>query len=233
MILFFLPHAGGAAKSYSSFKRFLPKELNVVPMELSGHFTRSSEPLFTDIPSCVSDLLDKHAERINEGEYAIFGHSLGTMLSAELVHQIKKRGMNEPKHIFLSGRCAPDEPIKCFRNSDTATDEEIIDFFYSGTPSAMPKIDDEELINQLNRLLCTDVRMCDSFRITPDEVKFGCDITVFEGTEDAMLKGVDMNGWKRFTDGSCDIIKFSGDHFYYNQHKEEICGIIAGKLGLK
>ena len=45
MVLFFLPHAGGSAKSYCTFKRYLPRDLKVVPMELSGRFTRSGEPL--------------------------------------------------------------------------------------------------------------------------------------------------------------------------------------------
>ena len=31
MVLFFLPHAGGSAKSYCTFKRYLPRDLKVVP----------------------------------------------------------------------------------------------------------------------------------------------------------------------------------------------------------
>ncbi len=231
MILFFLPHAGGSAKSYSSFKRFLPKELNVIPMELSGHFTRSDEPLLNDIRSCVTDLLDKHCDAISSDDYAIFGHSMGTILTTELVRQAKMRSLAMPKHIFLSGRCAPDEAIQCFKDSPNASDEEIVSFFYKNNATASPLIQDEELIRRLNHLLCTDVRMADSFRITADEVKFDCDITVFNALDDVMLKGIDMNGWQRFTSRSCDVIPFSGDHFYFNQHKEEICRIISKKLG--
>ena len=73
MTLFFFPHAGGSAKSYASFKRFLPKDLNVITMELSGRFTRSDGPMLHDIESCISELFDsneKLSELLKEGDYA-------------------------------------------------------------------------------------------------------------------------------------------------------------------
>ncbi|MCR4862644.1 MAG: thioesterase [Ruminococcus sp.] len=232
MVLFFLPHAGGSAKSYSSFKRFLPKELTVVPMELSGRFTRSAEPLLTDISSCTADLIEKHRELLANEEYAIFGHSMGTLLACELVRQAKAQGLGMPVHVFLSGRCAPDEDIKCFRNSDTATDEEIVGFFAANSLSGASPVKDEELIKQLNRILCTDVRMADSYRLSADRFDLGCDITVLYGTEDIMLRGIDMSGWQRFTSGSCTVKSYSGGHFYYTAHKEEICRVIAETLNI-
>ena len=106
MVLFFLPHAGGSAKSYSAFKRFLPKELTVVPMELSGRFTRYSEPLLDTVEDCVSDLIEKHSAHFR-GSYALFGHSMGTVLVTELVKQAREKGLEMPVHIFLSGKNPP------------------------------------------------------------------------------------------------------------------------------
>lgn len=230
MILFFLPHAGGSAKSYSSFKRFLPKELKVVPMELSGRFTRSGEPMLGTVSDCAADLLEKHGDLLRSDDYAIFGHSMGTLLTCELVRLAKAEGIHSPSHIFLSGRCAADEDIQCFKGSVEASDEEIVSFFSANGLADKPVIPDEELIKMLNRNLCTDVRMADSYRLKAEELDFGCDITVFYGTDDPMLNGLDMQGWGRFTSGSCDTFPMSGGHFYYQQHKEEICRIISERL---
>ena len=52
----------------------------------------------------------------------------------------------------------------------------------------------------------------------------------FFGRDDVLMQGVDMNSWSRFTKGRCGTYGFSGGHFYYAQHKEEICRIIAEKL---
>lgn len=228
MVLFFLPHAGGSAKSYSSFKRFLPKDLTVVPMELSGRFTRQSEPLLDTVADCVADLIDKHGELL-KGDYVLFGHSMGTVLSTELVRQAKEKGLALPKHIFLSGKNPPDEDVHCFENIESATDDEVVEFFNKNS-LASPAVPDEELARMLNRILCTDVRMAESYKATPDDVNFGCDITVLYGTEDPLMQKVDMHTWSRFTSGKCEVIPFSGDHFYFNKHKEEICRIILDRI---
>ena len=229
MVLFFFPHAGGSAKSYSSFKRFLPKDLTVVPMELSGRFTRSSEPLIDNVPDCVSDLIEKHSELIT-GDYALFGHSMGMVLITEFVKQTQAKGLPQPCYIFLSGKNPPDENVHCFENVTTATDEEIVDFFSANSLSSNAPVPDEELMRTLNRILCTDVRMAERYSASPADVKFGCDVTVLYGTEDVLMQSVNMNSWSRFTDGSCMTYPFSGGHFYFQQHKEEVCGIIKEKL---
>ena len=226
MVLFFLPHAGGSAKSYSSFKRFLPKNLTVVPMELSGRFTRSSEPLLDNIPDCVSDLIEKHGELL-KGDYVLFGHSMGTVLSTELVRQAKEKGLALPKHMFLSGKNPPDEEVHCFEDITNASDDEIVAFFNKNSLSS-PAVPDEELAKMLNKVLCTDVRMAELYKA--EAMDFGCDITVMYGTEDPLMQEVDTNSWSRFTSGKCEVIPFSGNHFYFNQHKEEICKIILDKI---
>ena len=230
MVLFFFSHAGGSAKSYVSFKRFLPKDTTVIPMELSGRFTRMSEPLLDNVADCIADLIEKHSEEIS-GEYALFGHSMGTVLVTEFVRQAKAKGLPQPCHIFLSGKNPPDEEVHCFENVETASDEEIVSFFTANSLSAAtPAPPDDALVKILNNILCTDVRMAERYKASPDDVKFDCDITVIYGTEDPLMLNVDMSSWSRFTDGECSLYPFSGDHFYYQQHKEEVCNIIKEKL---
>ena len=228
--MIFLPHAGGSAKSYSSFKRFLPKELKVVPMELSGRFTRSGEPLLDTVEDCVADLIGKHGEVLKNEEYAIFGHSMGTVLACELIHQAKAKGLKAPVHVFLSGKNPPDEDVHCFEDADSASDDEIVAFFAKNSLSSNAPVPDEELMKALNRVLCTDVRMAERYSIAPEEVGLECDITVLYGTGDVMMQGVDMASWQRYTKGKCETYGFSGGHFYYAEHKEEVCRIIAEKL---
>ncbi|MBE6876088.1 MAG: thioesterase [Ruminococcus sp.] len=232
MLLCFLPHAGGSAKSYSSFRRFLPKSLHVLPMELSGRFTRSDEPVLTEISACAGNLLEKHQEALKQEPYALFGHSMGTLLSTELVRQAGEKGIPLPVHVFLSGRCAPDETVSLSGNPEQISDEEIINFFSGNGLTSNSPVQDEALMQMLNRTLCTDVRMAERYSVTPQEVKFPCDMTVLYGTEDAMLTEDSMHGWERFAGKSCEILPFSGGHFYYAEHKPEICEIITSRLSV-
>ena len=232
MVLFFLPHAGGSAKSYSSWRRFLPKELRVVPMELSGRFTRSREPLLSTVEDCTADLIEKHRDILANEDYAIFGHSMGTVLACELIRQARENGLRMPVHVFFSGKNPPDEDVHCFENTDSAADEEIVSFFAANSLSGAAPVPDAELRRMLDRILCTDVRMAERYSISPESVALSCDITVFYGTEDVLMQGVDMQSWQRFTSGSCRVIPYSGGHFYYDKHKPEVCSVIASVLEL-
>lgn len=229
MVLFFLPHAGGSAKSYCTFKRYLPRDLKVVPMELSGRFTRSGEPLLTEVSACVADLIQTHRLLLEQEPYALFGHSMGTLLAAELIRQTQTAGLPPPRHAFMSGRCAPCDGTRML-NADHLSDEELVQFFAQGGLSTAIPDTDPELRRMLNRILCTDVRMADRFTLTPEEAPFGCDITVLYGKKDHILRNVDLRGWDRFTGGKCDYFAFSGGHFFFAQHLKEICGLITERI---
>ena len=229
MVLFFLPHAGGSAKSSCTFKRCLPRDLKVVPMELSGRFTRSGEPLLTEGSACVADLIQTHRLLLEQEPYALFGHSMGTLLAAELIRQTRTAGLPTPRHAFMSGRCAPCDGTRML-NADHLSDEELVQFFAQGGLSTTIPDTDPELRRMLNRILCTDVRMADRFTLTPEEAPFGCDITVLYGKEDHILRNVDLRGWDRFTGGKCDYFGFSGGHFFFAQHLKEICGLITERI---
>ena len=230
MVLFFLPHAGGSARSYCTFKRFLPKDLTVIPMEIAGRGARANEPLFTDIHDCCADLLEHHRETFATEEYMLFGHSMGTMLACELTRQIKAAGLPMPSHVFLSGRCAPDVDISCLGDNQSASDDEIADFFFQKDLLPKPMQGAEELMAKLKKILCADVRMVDPERISPDEFRFSCDVSVLYGTEDSFLQQCNMNDWAKFSDGNCEVYPFSGGHFYYQNHLESICKIITATL---
>ena len=229
MILFFLPHAGGSARSYCTFKRFLPKNLTVIPMEVAGRGARANEPLFHDIKECCADLLEHHRNTIAEGNYMFFGHSMGTMLASELTWQIEAQGLPMPSHVFLSGRCAPDADISCL-SDQTASDDEIADFFFQKDLLPKPMQGAEELMATLKRILCADVRMVDSVRMQAKDFRFPCDISVLYGTEDSFLQNCDMSDWQHFTNGKCSVYPFSGGHFYYQQNLEAVCDIITNTI---
>ena len=148
------------------------------------------------------------------------------------IRQAKEKGLAMPVHIFLSGKNPPDEDVHCFENVETASDEEIVSFFSANALSSSVPAPDEELAKFLSLILCTDVRMAEKYKATPDDVKFDCDITVLYGTEDTLMQNVDMNSWSRFTNGKCEVYPFKGGHFYYSNQKKEVCDIINEKLGL-
>src|SRR6185295_19672066 len=55
----------------------------------------------------VEDVFRLIKSEISHSPYAIFGHSMGSLIAYELVQKIKARKLSGPIHAFFSGSCAP------------------------------------------------------------------------------------------------------------------------------
>lgn len=231
MTLFFLPHAGGSARSYCSWKRYLPKLWKIVPMEPTGRGSRIHEKFCKSIPECVADLLEKYKDDI-QSPYIIFGHSMGSMLATELTKQIVEKGLDSPDHVFLSGRCAVDEASSAFPKFNDKTNDDIISLFLQNGLFMPKTADNEELWNVLAKILCADVRMTEDYYLSPKNFQFPCSIHVFYGKDDPFLANCNMSHWTAYTKKNCKIISYDGGHFYCNDHKENICKEIITAINI-
>src|SRR2546423_14163402 len=81
--LYCLPHAGGAARHFAEWSRWLPPAITPVPVDLSGHGTRHREALLSAWSDLVQDLTDTVA-RAGPGPYALAGHSLGALAAFDV-----------------------------------------------------------------------------------------------------------------------------------------------------
>ena len=83
--LFCIPYAGGGAAIYKKWEQSLLPDIELVAVELAGRGRRSNEQLYKDVPAAVEDVYNCILPSIMDGKpYAIFGHSMGAMLS--LIH---------------------------------------------------------------------------------------------------------------------------------------------------
>lgn len=231
MKLLLLAHAGGSAKSYCVMKHYFPESLELVPLDPDGKGLNIDESPCHDIPECISRIIGKNKTLFRDEPYAVFGHSMGTLLAVELVHQLQIKKLNEPCHVFFSGRCAPDECGNFPVNKDSG-DKEIISFFVENRLIPEKLISNPTLFDMFGRILCRDVRMTEQYSITPEQFKMSCNISIMYGVDDPFIKNCDMNHWNRFTNGKCTLSEFKGDHFYYTSQKEDFCHFIANQLCL-
>lgn len=231
MKLLLFPHAGGSAKSYCTMKRYFPENLDLIPLDPSGKGLSIEELPCRDIPECISKIIEKNESLFDGQPYAVFGHSMGSLLAIELVHQLKMKNLNEPCHVFFSGRYAPDE-IGSFPVNKDSDDNEIITFFAKNGLIPEKLVSNKTLFDMFGSILCRDVRMAEQYSITPEQCKLSCDISIMYGTDDPFLKNSNINRWSRFTSGKCTIFEFKGDHFYYTSQKEDFCHCIINQLNL-
>ncbi|MDO5559039.1 MAG: thioesterase domain-containing protein [Oscillospiraceae bacterium] len=233
--LFVIPHAGGSAMGYMNFKRLLDDSVSLVPLELAGRGKRIKEPCFDDIEKCAEDLFEKHKDEFKKGNYAFFGHSLGSLIAFALSRILKVNGYPDPIQIFFSGRQAPcvnmSEIVGCYAGLN---DEEFINKFtsFSALPEAL--MNNKELITFILPILRSDICMAENYHPVYKDGVLSCDITILSGINDLLVSGQNIDLWRKCTTGKLEAFTFNGSHFYFNdaEQRKLLCDIINKKLAI-
>jgi surfactin synthase thioesterase subunit len=90
MNLFCIPFAGGNSYSYGELKRYVPESLNIIALDFPGHGKRMGEALLTNIHAMADDLYHQIKDHLNR-PYAVWGHSLGGIVSYLLLKKSKPK----------------------------------------------------------------------------------------------------------------------------------------------
>src|ERR1019366_1332077 len=78
--LFCLPYAGGSSPIFHNWPQGLPSNVEVWSVVLPGRAQRFHESPYMNLPALVRDLtsvIEEHLDR----PFAVFGHSMGGMIS--------------------------------------------------------------------------------------------------------------------------------------------------------
>jgi surfactin synthase thioesterase subunit len=224
--LFCLPYSGASAMVYARWRRALPSWLAVHPVELPGRGSRAGEPLSTD-PVRLAASLAGEVEGLIDEPYALFGHSLGSLLAFELAHALLKRGAPPPLVLFASGGEAPalrDDRDLARPRSDA---ELIADLRgYQGTPEEA--LADAELMAVVLPVLRADFMMAGAYAYRPRPA-LPCPVHVLAGTRDDLDRPA-LEAWGLETCGGFAIDLFEGDHFFIHARQAEVLSVLDAAL---
>lgn len=228
--IFCIPFAGGVAEYYAAWNTKLSNttDIQVVPIELAGKGTRKFEDLYNSMDEAIEDVYSCISSQIDENPYAIFGHSMGSIIAFEVCKLLEQRSKNGPVHLFCSGRQAPHIVFNTRYSDldDKALKEHIMNFQYFNSKNN--KI--YKVLGLYLEEIRNDFRIVDEYRCCGQE-KLKAAITVFCGKDD-MFEIENLNSWELYTD-EFDSHIFSGGHFYINDHYQEVIKIIIDKMNIK
>lgn len=209
--LFCFPYAGGDTYGFRSWQRHFPPDIDLCLVHLPGRGKRISEQIFTRLKLLVQTIADLII-REPQLPYALFGHSMGSLISFELARELRRRHFAAPQWLFLSGRSAPnvanrETPI--FNLPEEAFIAEVRRF--NGTPEEV--FDNPETRKLFLPVLRADLEMLDTYEYYPEE-RLSCPITVYGGLQDTDAPVESLRAWEEHTSASCKLRMFAGDHFF-------------------
>ncbi|WBW96392.1 thioesterase II family protein [Oceanirhabdus sp. W0125-5] len=228
MILFCLPYAGGSEAIYYNWKGFLSNSIELHPIELKGRGRRYNQEFYTDIDEAVNDIYNLIKEKIEENEYAIYGHSMGSLLAYELYYKIASMGKRMPKHIFFSGYSAPGS-IKEREITYTLPDYEFMNKIIELGGTQKEILENKELLELFIPILRNDIKILEKYKYKDREEKINCDISILNGSKDS-IKINEITEWRNHTSKKCNIYTFTGNHFFINDNAENITNLIKYSL---
>ncbi|CAM1365622.1 Thioesterase [Tenacibaculum sediminilitoris] len=219
--LFCLHFAGGNKYSYIPFEEYISKSINLITLELPGRGKRFEEPLQIDIHKIVDDLFEQL--KGNEFKpYAIFGHSMGAILTYLLAHKIDKSDFPNPLHLFVSGCRAPKVERKPPFYNDLPKDEFVEKIRkMGGCPEEI--LQNDELMAIFEPSLRADFKVIETYKYKKQD-SLNIPITVLIGNKDKVT-WQEAKDWQQETTHTIDIKEFEGNHFFIFDHKKEITAL--------
>ncbi|MCP4345410.1 MAG: thioesterase [Desulfobacterales bacterium] len=224
--LFCLPFAGGNSYSYREFENYTAGFINAIPVDLPGHGKFIGQPLLTSVSEMVDNVFNQVRKFLNQ-PYAIYGHSMGTLLGYLLSVKIIKAKVPKPVHLFFSGRYAPTIESR-EKNFHLLPREEFIKkvMAYGGIPKQVAR--EKDLMDLFVPIMKADFQATSTYKYEEAE-PFDIPIKVMIGDNDNATYDEAMR-WQEVTTRKIFVTQFTGGHFFIFDHMQEICRIISESL---
>jgi len=226
--LFCFPYAGGTALVYRTWAQQFPPSVEVVAIQLPGRATRMREPPIPKLTDLVGPIASALAPFLDK-PFAFFGHSMGALISFEVVRFFRRQGRELPRHMFVSGRSAPQLNSERRPLYNLPTDELLAELQQlEGTPREV--LEHPELMDLMLPTLRADFSVCDTYEYT-EEAPLACPITAFGGLQDSDISRRKVEAWREQTSAPFTLRMFPGNHFFIHSHETLLLNLLAAQLG--
>jgi medium-chain acyl-[acyl-carrier-protein] hydrolase len=225
--LFCFSHAGGGTAAYRRWADVLPAGVEVCLVQMPGRESRFREPPYTSMASLVRAVAGALAPHLGR-PFALYGHSLGSLVAFELARELRRRAAPGPVHLFVSGRGAPQvrsgrAPIH--QLPDAAFLEELRQL--GGTPREV--LDNDALMQVFLPVLRADYTIAETYACTP-EPPLDCPLSAFGGLDDTAWPAASLEGWREQTRAAFRLRMFPGGHFFTRTSEPHFLAALAEEL---
>jgi len=225
--LFCFPHAGAGASSFRDWPRHLPTHVSVCPVQLPGREARFREAPFTHVEPLVTELLDALNPYLDQ-PFALYGHSVGALVAFEFARALRRAGLPQPAHLFVSGRPAPQSVTSRPLLHDLGHPE-LVKALYAigGTPAAVLRNPDLRAL--LLPMIQADFAVNETY-VYHEEHALGVPTTVYQGTDDMRVSAEEARAWEAQSSGAFRVKYLAGGHFFVATNLLALARDMSGQL---
>lgn len=228
--LFCLPFAGGNTYSYQKYIEKAPSFLNIIPLEYPGRGVRAKEPLTSDIDFLVNDLYNQIYTLADQTDYALYGHSMGGLISYLLARKLIENNHKQPLHLFITGTPAPSALSRSAKKRHLLPMAEFIQELkdLDGMPDEI--LLNDEVLSYIEPILRTDFKTCETY-LYKENTPLSIPFTVITGTGEN-IEMAEISLWQKETRCAVDFRQIPGKHFFIFKYPGFIVDMMCKKLSV-
>lgn len=235
--LFCFTFAGGAASFFDQISNDLAvSNIDCVKLEYSGHGARHREPLYRDHQELADDLFGQFQHLYVRGResgltscdnYALFGYSMGSITLVEVLRRILASVLPAPKHIFLAAH-EPHTKAELLTFTPDEMDEWVRDrtIKFGTVPEKL--LNNKTYWRMYLPLYRHDYTLLAHYDFENLSLETDIPATIFYSETDTPLK--EMKLWEKYLKGKVEYCCYEGQHFFIQQHHEEMARVITDRL---
>lgn len=231
MMIFGFTYAGGTASFYDQLEKALSPDIQFIKLEYAGHGVRHNENFYADFNELADDLYSYIKVQYTPGiPYALMGYSMGSISVVEVLQRIvEKREMVPPIHVFLAAH-EPKTKAELINFTEEDTDELIRErtIKFGGIPEQL--VQNKTFWRMYLPIYRADYTMIGKYEFEKLCMRSQVPATVFYSEQDTPLE--EMKDWRKIFVKDCSFHCYEGNHFFIQEHCEEIAGQIEERLGL-
>ena len=225
--VFCYTYAGGNAAFFDAIEMDLPV-FELVKPDYAGHGTRRKEPFYRDFTELADDLFARFRAEYAGGEYALFGYSMGAITVAEILKRIlEDPELPKPVRVFLAAH-EPHTKAELAGYTPDEIDEWVKErtIRFGGIPEKL--LGNKSFWRMYLPLYRADYGLIGKYRFEDLHFRTEIPATVFYSETDTPRK--DMEEWRRYFIGECEFAEFTGQHFFIQEHHDEMARIITAGM---
>lgn len=222
-------YAGGNASWYDKWEEKCKGAFELMAIQLPMRGARFEEKM----PETMEELAEwfiRDCRRLFDKPFILFGHSMGALLAYETAYQLKRDMDISPQMLVISACEAPFE-AEIERNdysARTAPDDKLLEVLENYGQTNSELLEYPEFLEYYLPIVRQDFCICERYSRIPD-IRLKCRLMVLRGTDDISVSDSSCDRWKDYTESSVQQYKFSGGHFYAEDHIEELMELICNE----
>jgi surfactin synthase thioesterase subunit len=226
MRLFCFPYAGGGASIFRSWAAALSPQIEVCAIQYPGRETRSNEPCVQNITQ-IAEAFGLAMLPFLDKPFALFGHSMGALVSFEVARFLSLTNGPLPEHVFFSASGAPhiQEPNPIHHLSEVEFTRALVRL--NGIPTEVLK--SVEMLKYMLPILRADFAACETYRYR-EGAPLRCPMSIFGGDHDSRVDRGRLGAWSDHADGYFSLVMFPADHFFLRTCQTALLNAINHEL---